>query len=86
MSEHMFGLGKNWLDEEAVERAMGEDADDVTLVNYTDAQCNCGYGCAPYTCTASRRHWFATRNNGEPFNSSTEARVLSALKCAGIRP
>ena len=31
---------------------------EIELVNYTDATCNCGYGCQPHTCPQSKRHWF----------------------------
>lgn len=80
MSEHLFGLGDGHLSERAEEIAAEHDA---TLVNYTDAPCNCGYGCRPHTCKNSRRHWFTTRNYGEPFNSATATAVLDALRAAG---
>lgn len=34
------------------------DSLEAELVNYTDPQCNCGYGCKPHTCEKSKRHWF----------------------------
>lgn len=49
-----------------------------------DAQCNCGYGCPPHTCKNSRRHWFATINRGEPFDSDTAKAVMTALMNTGL--
>lgn len=79
MGEHMFGVGKGHLSKAVAKIAAREGA---TLVNYTDAQDNCGYGCKPYTCPRSRRHWFVGPNRGEPFNGALARRVLDAV---GVR-
>jgi heterodisulfide reductase subunit B len=76
MSEHMFGLGGGHLPKKISKLARQLGA---TLVNYTDAQCNCGYGCHPYTCKKSDRHWFTIPNLGEPFNGETAKQVLAAV-------
>jgi len=81
MSEYMFGAGPGWLPEKANKIAKRNGA---TLVNYTDAQCNCGWGCRPYSCKKSRRHWFATTNLGSPFDQQTERDVMADLAKAGI--
>jgi hypothetical protein len=81
MSEYFFGLGPGWLPKRADKIARKFDA---YLVNYTDAQCNCGYGCRPYTCKQSRRHWFACQNLGAPFDKNTADAVLAALSKTGI--
>ena len=83
MSEHMFGLGSGWLPARADKIAQRHEA---TLCNYTDAQCTCGYGCAPHTCKASRRHWFACDNLGEPFDRERAHSVMADLRAAGIIP
>lgn len=79
--EHFFGLGRGWLPARAAKIAREYGA---TLVNHTDPQCNCGHGCDAYTCSFSRRHWFATENLGEPHNSRVAREVLDALAVAGI--
>jgi hypothetical protein len=81
MSEHMFGLGPGWLPKRADKIAAAHDA---TLVNYTDAQCNCGHGCAPYTCKHSRRHWFACANLGDPHNQNRANAVMADLREDGL--
>jgi len=73
---HMFGVGRGWLGEKAAAIGRKHGAE---LVNYTAAQCTCGYGCAPHECERSRRHWFEAENCGEPFNSHTAAAVLAEL-------
>lgn len=62
-----FCPGKGWLPRAAEKAAQRATGGSVSLVNYTDAGCGCGYGCAPYTCRASRRHWFEGPDDGEPF-------------------
>jgi len=75
MTEHMFELGQGHLSRR-VERAAKKEG--ASLINYTDAQCKCGYGCRPYTCSKSARHWFAGPNLGEPHDSAMAKRVLAA--------
>ena len=81
MAEHMFGLGKGWLPARASQIARRHDAE---MVNYTDASCTCGHGCVVHECPMSRRHWFATANMGEPFNTATASAVMAELRLAGI--
>jgi hypothetical protein len=81
MSEFMFGAGSGWLPAKADKIAKKHGA---YLVNYTDAQCKCGYGCKPHTCKASRRHWFGGPNYGAPFDSQLAHRVEDELVEAGI--
>ena len=76
MSEYFFGLGPGWLPKRADKIARKHGA---YLVNYTDAQCSCGYGCRPYTCKRSRRHWFAGPNLGSPFDQQMANAVLNEL-------
>lgn len=83
MSEYMFGCGDGWLPKRADKIARKHDA---YLVNHTEPQCRCGYGCRPYECKASRRHWFATRNFGSPHDQRTANAVLEDLRTAGILP
>lgn len=73
---HMFGLGPDWLSDEVAKIAERHDA---TLVNHTDAQCNCGHGCNPHECRKSRRHWFECSNYGEPHNSNKAREVMIAI-------
>ncbi|MEK6879341.1 MAG: hypothetical protein AABY22_07035 [Nanoarchaeota archaeon] len=77
MSEYFFGLGKNWLSKKANKIAEKHGA---YLVNYIDPQCNCGYGCKPHTCNKSKRHWFACKNLGHPFDTQTASEVLKDLR------
>jgi hypothetical protein len=79
MSEYMFGLGPGWLPDEADDIAKKHGAG---LVNYTDAQCNCGHGCPPHTCEKSRRHWFAGPNRGNPFDQDMAEAVLNEVYAA----
>jgi hypothetical protein len=65
--EHQFGLGAGHLGELAEAIARRHDA---WLVNYTEPN---GY----------KRHWFATKNRGEPFNTQTAYRVLKTCREAG---
>ncbi len=74
--ETYFGLGRGHLSERVGEVAAAEGA---TLVNYTDAQDSCGYGCPPYACPKSARHWFAGPSRGEPFDGELARRVLAAI-------
>ena len=71
---YQFGSGAGWLPR-AAERAAAKHG--AELVNHTDPQCSCGYGCAAYQCRASRRHWFTGPNYGEPHDSRLADRVLS---------
>ncbi len=77
---YMFGLGPGWLPSKVEKIAQAHGAE---LVNYTDASCNCGYGCSPYTCKRARRHWFTCQNLGEPHNSATAHEVIAAIE-AGV--
>lgn len=46
---------------------------DLEVTQYTDAQCNCGYGCRPYTCPRSARHWIDAEGwEGAPSNQLAE--------------
>ena len=76
MSEYMFGLGTGHLPKKAAKIARKHGA---TLVNYTDAQDRCGHGCRPYTCPASRRHWFTGPSRGEPFDGALARAVAADL-------
>lgn len=82
MSEHMFGLGRGWLSAKAAKIARTHGAQ---LINHTDPQCKCGYGCSPFNCKRSRRHWFVCQNLGAPFDQDKEREVYAALAAAGIR-
>jgi len=75
-NEFHFGLGDGHLPKRAAKVAVKHGA---TLVNHTDAQCKCGYGCRPHSCKSSRRHWFAAPNRGEPFNSRLADAVLAEI-------
>lgn len=77
MSEYLFLTGSGHLPKRAARIARKYGA---TLVNYTDPQCTCGRGCAPSECKASRRHWFAGPNRGEPFDSRLSSAVASEMK------
>jgi hypothetical protein len=76
-TEYLFGIGQGWLPRSAARAAEKRGA---VLVNHTDPQCSCGHGCPLYACKASRRHWFACDNRGEPQNSQVERAVLSAVE------
>lgn len=73
---YFFGFGEGHLSSEIYKKAgkMG-----ACLVNYTDAQCNCGYGCKPYTCKKSERHWFEIDNMGFPHDKEKAKEILEAL-------
>ncbi len=74
---HMFGLGKGWVSEKYDKKAKEHGA---YLVNYTDAPCNCGCGCAPHTCPKSRRHWFERTNQyGYPHDDQFAKEALANL-------
>ena len=76
MNEFLFGLGAGWLPKSAGTIARQHGA---KLANHTSAQCTCGYGCPIDTCKASRRHWFAGPNRGEPFNRQLSAAVMADI-------
>lgn len=83
MSVHLFGCGPGHLSERARRAARRLGA---TLVNYTSAECSCGYRCRPYTCAKSARHWFEARESG--FGSSDQqlaAEVLAAVEGAATK-
>lgn len=80
-SEHIFGYGRGWLPRKA-ERIAGKH--NAVLVNHSQAQCECGYGCNPYTCKASRVHWFAGPQRGDPGNQQLAVAVIADLRAAGI--
>lgn len=75
MSEYIFGLGVGHLSRRTAKIARAHGA---TLVNHTDPQCTCGYGCAG-DCRSSKRHWFAANNRGEPFNRNLARTVMAAI-------
>jgi hypothetical protein len=77
MSDYFFGLGPGWLPKQANTIAKRHEA---WLCNHTDPQCSCGHGCAPNTCKNSRRHWFATVNWGEPYDSATARKVMDEIE------
>ena len=81
MSEYIFGSGSGWLPKKADKIAREHGA---SLVNYCATECNCGWGCAPHDCPASKQHWFAGPNRGEPFNSALDRAVMAELKAAKI--
>lgn len=68
MNEYFFGLGPGHLPDKADEIAKRHDA---WLVNYTEPR-------------GEKRHWFACRNMGDPFNRSTADAVLSDLENEGV--
>ena len=82
MSEYCFGSGPGWLSKAADRAAKREGAE---LAYHTDPECSCGYGCRPYTCPKSRRHWFAIPNRGFPFDQETEARVMAAVMAVATK-
>jgi hypothetical protein len=81
LAEYMFGTGPGHLPDRVDQAARAEGAD---LVNYTDAQCLCGYGCWPHKCPASRRHWFTVPDAGDAPRHA--ARVMDCLLRAGLLP
>jgi len=60
---YLFGLGRGHLGRKAEKAAK---VCGVDLVNYTDAECNCGFRCRPHTCAKSRRHWFSASDANGP--------------------
>jgi hypothetical protein len=68
MSEYMFGLGKGFLPKKADKIAAKHGA---WLINYDDP-------------AEGKRHWFAKRNQGDPFDGAIAKAVLQDLKTAGI--
>lgn len=68
MSEYMFGPGKGHLPEAEVD-ALLEDVG-AWVVNYTEPR-------------GERRHWFACRNLGHPFDRDTERAAMALLREAG---
>ena len=82
MSEYCFGSGPGWLSK-AVDRAAKREG--AELAYYTDAECTCGHGCRPHTCTESRRHWFTIPNLGFPFDQETEERVMAAVMAVATK-
>lgn len=79
---HLFLSGPGHLSNKAERIARDHGA---ALINHTDAQCLCGYGCRPYTCEASRRHWFEARNEGDSANLERSKELRAALEKAGIK-
>lgn len=67
MSEFMFGSGPGHLTNSANEIAEKHDA---WLVNYTEPR-------------GEKRHWFATKNLGNPFDGATAKAVLADVEAAG---
>lgn len=68
MHRHNFGLGPGHLPEQADEIAERHGA---WLVNFTEPD-------------GTKRHWFACRDRGEPFNGQTAAAVRADLRKEGI--
>jgi len=68
MSEYHFGLGPGFLPKKADKMAREHDA---WLINYDDP-------------AEGKRHWFACKNYGEPFDSATAKAVMADLRDAGI--
>ena len=72
---YFFGMGKGHLSTRYERIAEKHGAE---LINHTDPQCSCGYGCDPHECRASRRHWFQIQPQlGEPHDSNTANAVMS---------
>lgn len=78
MSVVMFLCGLGHLPTVA-EKAVQKVRPEVALVNYTGAECFCGQGCKPYTCSANRRHWFEGPNQGNPSDRSMVKDVAEAV-------
>ena len=68
MGEYMFGSGKGHLSNRADRIARKHGA---TLVNYTEPR-------------GEKRHWFAAKNRGNPFDERVRDAVLADLRAAGI--
>lgn len=82
MSEYIFGCGDGHLPKSVARIAKRHN---TTLINHVDPGCKCGHGCDPFGCKASRRHWFATDNRGEPFNSQVKEAVLRDVLAASTK-
>ena len=80
-SEFIFGVGDGHLSQKVAKIAKKHGA---ALVNHCDPGCKCGYGCA-YNCPATRRHWFAGPNRGEPFNGRLSDNVLAEVAKGGAK-
>ena len=63
MSEYFFGLGPKHLPKRIAKIAERHDA---WLVNYTEPN-------------GHKRHWFACRNMGEPFDSDRANKVMDDI-------
>ena len=75
-SEFVFGCGPGHLPRSASFVASQHGA---VLINYTDPGCKCGRRCSDGDCPECRRHWFASTNKGEPFNSRLASEVEASL-------
>jgi len=64
MSEYFFGLGPGHLDDAVVDPIVKKHG--AYLVNYTEPR-------------GEKRHWFACRNRGNPFDRQTASDVMDAL-------
>lgn len=73
---YMFGNGSGHLSAKIARIAEEHGAE---LVNFTDPECKCGWGCKPFECKASQRHWFTCANYGEPHDSNIARAVLAAI-------
>lgn len=67
--EYLFGTGEGHLPERADHIAQRHGA---TLVNFTDPG------------TREKRHWFACRNLGFPFNQGRARVVMELLRREGV--
>lgn len=65
--EFMFSPGRGHLSRKAARAAAKAGA---ILINYTEPG------------TGYKRHWFATRNLGEPFNTAVARQVMEAVRQA----
>jgi hypothetical protein len=82
MSEYLFLQGSGHLPRaaDAIARRHG-----AVLVNYIAPGCSCGWRSHNVNrCPENRRHWFAARNRGNPFDQRTEEAVRSDLETANI--
>ena len=81
---YMFGFGGGYLKRREVERVLRENGfDDIELAQMTDAPCRCGYGCEPYTCPSTRKHWFEMENYGT-YSRDRADDAIGALDRAGV--
>lgn len=74
---YIFGLGFGHLGKRAEQAAKKAGAD---LVNYTGAECLCGYRCRPHMCRKAQRHWFSLPDHGMGNNIERAAEVISAVR------